>query len=84
VDLRTRTVGFLEVGSVPGQVLRDLYQREGTIKHAVVALSRRARAKQSRIELEVIPEKCPAWAESVVPVSVELALKNTWARSRQA
>jgi len=82
VDLRTRTVGFLEVGSVPGQVLRDLYNREGSILGAVVALSRTSRAKQSRIELEVLPEKAPAWSDEVHPVSVELALRNTWARGK--
>lgn len=83
VDLRSRMVGFLEVGSALGEQLKNRAYEYGTLQGCVMVLSRASKKKNARLEMELLREEPPKWAMDIVPLSIQNAMAQTWARARR-
>lgn len=81
VDLSTRQIGVLEVGSGPGEVLRHHCEIGGGLRGTVLALGRASRKKNSRLVVEIVREVAPSWTTDLACLDIQGALFSTWSRA---
>jgi len=81
MDLRTHRVGVLEVGDGPGRVIKDSCGGNGRLRGLILAIRHTSKAKQSRLEVEVIHEPPPPRLMSTEALDLKEVLFSTWDRA---
>lgn len=80
VDIRTRQLGVLEVGSSPMAHIRDRALSRGELRGMVIDVSRPARSKHGRLEVVCLEEAAPSWAVTTEGLDCRVVLEKTWNR----
>jgi hypothetical protein len=80
VELTTRRLGVLELGTAPMMVLRDAALARGALRGLVIELGRSSRSKHARLDLVVVDECPPGWAVTMEALDCRFVLDRTWDR----
>lgn len=80
VEISTRRAGLIELGKTNALLIRDWGGLDGYPTFVAFEVYRPGRAKQSRLDVSRIEEKCLPWAMRIPIPDPMTALRLTWER----
>jgi len=80
VDMASRVLGVIELGSAAMSAIRDRALARGVLRGMVIELARAARSKHGRLDVSVIDETAPSWATCMEALDCHFVLERTWER----
>lgn len=80
VELTSRRLGVLELGTAPMMHIRDRALSRGALRGMVIEVSRAGRSKHGRLDISVMEETAPSWATTMEGLDCSVVLDRTWSR----